>query len=133
MDKMQTREVLRQILDIITKNLHYLEEGEKIKEFLDESLQAMYLMEKIKDEFFEDYDLHLVPAEYETENPIVYVVFLALSGLDETELFEDSDEFLDWVSESCALGVGLIEDFGEELEDLTLDIICSYMKKFEEE
>lgn len=132
MDKMHTREVLRQILDIITKNLHYLEE-EKSKEFLDESLPAMYLIEKIKDEFFEDYDLYLAPAEYETENPIVYVVFLALSGLDEMELFEDPDEFLDWVSESCGLGAGLIEDFGEELADLTLAIICSYMKKFEEE
>ncbi len=136
MDRVEAKEVLRNVLDIISQNLHYLEDSGAEK-FLDESLPAMYLIERLRDEFLLYGDgFELKESEYQTDDPVVYLVFLSMSNFDPIEIFEVEQGFLDWLEEDSELGkefVDDVEEYDQNLQDRTLDFIASYMRKFKED
>jgi len=134
MNRVEAKEVLRNVLDIISQNLQYLEDSGAEK-FLEESLPAMYLIEKLRDGLLRGNDFELTGAEYQTEDPIVLLVFLSMSGFDPIEIFEVEQEFLDWLGEDSELGKELVDDveeYAQNLQDRTLDFIASYMRKFKD-
>jgi len=134
MHELEAKEVLREVLDIISQNLHYLEDS-GAERFLNESLPAMYMIERLRDEFLYEDDFDLKEAEYQTEDPVVYLAFLSMSGFEPIEIFASEQEFLNWLGAESALGKEFVDDVQEYdhgLQDRTLDVIASYMNKFKE-
>lgn len=124
----EAREILHEVIAQITENLPILKQGD-IKAFLNACLPAIYQIEKLNDHFSYCYSFNLLVEDCNEENPLAYVIYYSLSGIDHFEVFEDDNDMFDeWLKESSETGTA-IYDHGTDYSSLTLDQISAFMQK----
>lgn len=130
MDEKEAKKKLYEVIVQITENLPILEHGD-VKAFLDACLPAIYQIEELEDHFVSYYNYDLSVKNCEKEDPLAYVVYCSMSGRDSYEIFEDEEEFDEWVEETSDVGAAILNN-GTAYSDLTLEQISEFMQSFPE-
>ncbi len=112
MTNSDAKEIFREIVKILEPNLGMLVDDEhaeetKYKAFYDEVLPALYLLEKLKDEYLQEETLDISSGDGICNDAAVYAVISTLADLDMADILEDEDDFIDMMYDGGEIGKAL--------------------------